>query len=71
MKPTRVVIIAIVFTMVATLYSLSELHRMSTEHAAKEDKTHKFATHVDDKPVIAANKPKGRCRAWYWMSLYT
>ncbi|KAG2501810.1 hypothetical protein HYH03_000310 [Edaphochlamys debaryana] len=41
---TRVVVVAVAFTVVATFYSLSELHRMSAMHAQAE--TAKFATHT-------------------------
>eukprot|EP00198_Chlamydomonas_reinhardtii_P000268 XP_001689603.1 predicted protein [Chlamydomonas reinhardtii] len=43
---TRVVIVAVAFTVVATFYSLSELHRMSAMHTDAE--TTKFATHTGD-----------------------
>ncbi|GLC43320.1 hypothetical protein PLESTM_001458300 [Pleodorina starrii] len=39
---TRVVVVAVAFTVVATFYSLSELHRMSALHASAD--TVKFAT---------------------------
>lgn len=54
MKSSRVVIIAVAFTMVATFYSLSELHRMTTMHAATD--TAKFATHDDPNSAIGGQK---------------
>ncbi|PNH00365.1 hypothetical protein TSOC_013819 [Tetrabaena socialis] len=47
---TRVVVVAVAFTVVATFYSLSELHRMSAMHASAD--TSKFATHTEDSRVL-------------------
>ena len=47
MLPTnRIVVIAVALTVVATLYSLSELHRISAEHTA-QDKRASFGSHED------------------------
>ncbi|GIL43843.1 hypothetical protein Vafri_1440 [Volvox africanus] len=47
---TRVIVVAVAFTVVATFYSLSELHRMSALHASSEAKT--FVTQSGDNRVL-------------------
>lgn len=42
-KSNRIVVVAVAFTLVATFYSLSELHRLSTLHASGD--TARFVTH--------------------------
>lgn len=58
---TRVVIVAVAFTVVATFYSLSELHRMSAMHTDAE--TTKFATHTGDNNRILRAGAHTGCRA--------
>lgn len=51
MKSTRVIVIAVALTMVATFYSLSELHRLGIVHEeANKDK--RFG--IDTVPAVAA-----------------
>ena len=64
----RTVIIAIVLTVAATLYSLSELHRISAEHSAALD-TVKFATEAtQSKPVTIASSSTSR-ESYSWLEI--
>lgn len=56
-KSNRIVVVAVAFTLVATFYSLSELHRLSTLHASGD--TAKFVTHDGSQTQITI--VKGGC----------
>ena len=43
-RPYPLIYLAGAFVLVATIYSLSELHRASTDHTEGEDSRHRFAT---------------------------
>ncbi|MEW5304340.1 MAG: hypothetical protein WDW36_006957 [Sanguina aurantia] len=53
----RIVVVAVAFTLVATFYSLSELHRLSTLHASGD--TAKFVTHDGSQTQITIVKGFG------------
>ena len=52
-RPYPLIYMAGAFVLVATIYSLSELHRASTDHTEGEDSRHRFATGQAATPMAA------------------